>query len=558
MKQLITTLAVFMIIAAIFTAVTNLPNQAAAKTPEAYYDIGDFHRPVSTESEQAQVWFDRGLAMCHAFNHEEAVRCFEKALEADPSMAMGYWGIAYAWGPNINNMEIEPHQIAQAAFSIRLAKLNTDNATALENELIEALGLRYAVPVPDNRESLNRAYAKAMSEVYNRYQDDPLVATLYAEALINLRPWNHWSPEGEPAEETPEILAVLEQGLGQHPEYPGLCHFYIHAIEASPNPERGLPAANMLRDAMPGAGHLVHMPSHIDVLVGNYHEVIDANQRAIAADKVFLDREGAHNFYTFYRVHNYHFLVYGAMFDGQSELALSSARQIREQIPEDLLRAWTDYFDAFVPTPLHVLVRFGRWEDILREPEPDAFLPMTRSIWHYARAIAYATTGRVELAEREQEAFRKTRAMVPETSILFNNTSRDILGIAEAMMAGEIDYRKGEYETAFLHLREAVRLDDGLNYDEPWGWMQPARHALGALLLEQGRVAEAEQVYRIDLEKHPNNVWALQGLGECLDKQGKSQEATAIRAKFEVACERTDVKINRSCYCRTKGLDDDN
>lgn len=558
MKQKRTNLAVLVIIAAIFAAVTNLPYQAAAETTEAYYDIGDFHRPVTTESEQAQIWFDRGLAMCHAFNHEEAVRCFEKALEADPSMAMAYWGIAYAWGPNINNMAIEPHQIAQAEFSLRLAKLYSNNVTDLEKELIEALALRYVVPVPDDRDPLNRAYTKAMSGIYDRYKDDPLVATLYAESLINLRPWNNWSPEGEPAEETPEILSVLEDGLSQHPDYPGLCHFYIHAIEASPYPEKGLPAANALRNAMPGAGHLVHMPSHIDVLVGNYHDVIVANQRAIDADKVFLDREGAHNFYTFYRIHNYHFLVYGAMFDGQSELALSTAREIREQVPEDLLRAWTDYFDAFMPTPLHVLVRFGRWEDILNEPEPDEFLPVTRSIWHYARAIAYATTERVEQAEREQEAFHKTLAMVPETSILFNNTSRDILGIAKEMMAGEIDYRKGEYETAFNHLREAVRLDDGLNYDEPWGWMQPARHALGALLLEQGRVAEAEQVYRNDLERHPNNVWALQGLGECLDKQGKSQEALAIRAKFETACERTDVKVNRSCYCRTKGLSDNN
>ncbi len=547
-----------MIIAVSFTAITNLQSQAAAIAGDAYYDIGDFHRPVSTESEQAQVWFDRGLAMCHAFNHEEAVRCFEKALKADPSMAMGYWGMAYAWGPNINIMEIAPHQVAQAAFSIRLAKLNADNATALEKELIETLGLRYAVPVPDNRESLNRAYADGMRKIYSRYQSDPLVATLYAEALMNLRPWNHWSKEGVPAEETPEIIAVLEQGLDQHPDYPGLCHFYIHAIEASPNPEKGLPAANRLRDAMPGAGHLVHMPSHIDVLVGDYDEVIAANQRAIAADKVFLSREGAYNLYTLYRVHNYHFLVYGAMFDGQSELALSTARQIREQIPEDMLREWTDYVDAFIPTPLHVLVRFGRWEDILREPEPDSFLPMTRSIWHYARAIAYSTTGRVEPAEREQEAFRRTYAMVPETSILFKNTSRDILGVAEAMMAGEIDYRKGEYETAFLHLREAVRRDDSLNYDEPWGWMQPARHALGALLLEQGRLTEAEQVYREDLKRHPNNVWALQGLGECLEKQGRTDEATEIHTIFEVACKRSDVKVDRSCYCKTKGLDDDN
>lgn len=558
MKQGNKILVMILVVAVIFSAVTTIPGKAFANTNEAYYDIGDFHRQVTTKSEQAQIWFDRGLAMCHAFNHEEAVRCFEQAIKADPSMAMAYWGIAYAWGPNINNMEIEPEQIAQADSVIDLAKRNSANATSLEKKLINALGTRYAVPVPEDRDPLNRAYVNAMKKVYDSHKDDPLVATLYAESLINLRPWNNWTPDGKPAEETPEILAVLEQGMSQYPEYPGLSHFYIHAIEASPTPEKGLPAANNLRDVMPGAGHLVHMPSHIDVLVGNYHDVIKANQHAIEADKLFLEREGAHNFYTFYRIHNYHFLVYGAMFDGQSELALTTARMIREQVPEDLLHAWTDYFDAFMPTPLHVLVRFGRWEDILNEPEPDEFLPVTRSIWHYARAIAYATTNRVEEAEREQVAFQKTFAMVPETSILFNNKSIDILGIAQSMMAGEIDYRKGEYETAFKHLREAVRLDDGLNYDEPWGWMQPARHALGALLLEQERIEEAEAVYRKDLERHPNNVWALQGLGECLDKLGKTDEATAIRAKFELACERADIKVNRSCYCKTKGLDTKN
>jgi tetratricopeptide (TPR) repeat protein len=524
----------------------------AADQPTDYYDLGGFHYQVTTSSELAQTWFDRGLAMCHAFNHEEAVRCFERALVADPGMPMALWGMAYAWGPNINNLEIPPEQMAQAALAVHLAQLHAKRATPCERDLIAALAKRYATPVPNDRAPLNEAYAGAMRELCRRYADDPTVAALCAESLMNLRPWKHWTPDGQPAPETPEIVEVLESALERWPSHPGLCHFYIHAMEASPTPEKALPAADRLRGAMPGAGHLVHMPSHIDVVLGHYGEAIAANQRAIAADAEFLRREGALNNYTLYRVHNYHFLVYGAMFDGRSDLALEAARNLVRQIPPEMLTAQRDFLDAFVPTPLHVLVRFGRWEEILAEPEPAADLPVTRSIWHYARALAFATTGRVAQAEAEYEAFRRTRATVPETSVLFNNSSRDILGVAEAMAAGEIAYRKRELDVAFRHLREAVRRDDALNYDEPWGWMQPARHALGALLLEQGQLTEAEQVYQADLKRHPNNVWALHGLAECAQRQGRADDAARIRALFQQAAARSDIDIDRSCFCRTQ------
>jgi tetratricopeptide (TPR) repeat protein len=377
-----------------------------------------------------------------------------------------------------------------------------------------------------------------------------VVAALFAESLMNLQPWKHWSPAGEPAAETPEILSVLEAALAHSPNHPALCHLYIHAMEASPTPEKALPAANRLRNAMPGAGHLVHMPSHIDVLVGNYDDVIRTNQRGITADQEFVRREGAHNFYTLYRVHNYHFLVYGAMFSGQSELALRTARELVRQIPEEMLKQQVNFLDAFVPTVYHVMVRFGRWDDILAEPEAADYLPMTRSIRHYARALAFAATGRVAEAEGERQQFREVAATVPEESRLFQNASRQVLLVADAMLDGEIAYRQGNFEAAFAHLREAVRRDDALNYDEPWGWMQPARHALGALLLEQGHVAEAESVYRTDLDRHPKNPWALHGLAECLERQGKTAEATMIRAQFEVAVKQADIRIDRSCFCR--------
>ena len=522
----------------------------ANASEDDYYDIAGFHYQVSTESPQAQLWFDRGLAMCYGFNHEEAVRCFEKALQHDPHLAMAYWGMAYAWGPNINNMLIEPPQMAQADLAVRIARLHAQDASPLEKALIDALDSRYATPLPEDRSNLNQAYADAMREVHAQFGDDPLVVTLFAESLMNLQPWKHWSPAGEPGEHTPAIVAALEKGLEQHPGYPGMAHLYIHAMEASPTPEKALPTADSLRYAMPGIGHLVHMPTHIDIWLGDYESVVNSNQAAIDADSAFLEKEGPYNFYTLYRIHNYHFVVYGAMFDGQSELALETARELKQQVPEDMLRAQTDFLDAFMPTAIHVLVRFGRWEDILKEPEPAEYLPMSRSIWHYARALAYASTNRVDQAEIEQQEFLEQKEQVPETSFLFQNASLNILGVAEEMIAGEIEYRKGNYEKAFEHLREAVRRDDGLNYDEPWGWMQPARHALGALLLEQGQYEECEAVYREDLKRHPKNPWALQGLAESLRKQGKTDEAKQWRVKYVAASERADVKIDRSCYCR--------
>ncbi len=518
---------------------------------EEYYDLGGFHQPMTTDVAAAQTWFDRGLAMCQAFNHEEAVRCFERALAADPGMPMAYWGLAYAWGPNMNHMDIDVGQMAQAQLAIRLADLHAGKASTFEQDLITALARRYAMPVPEQRESLNQAYAEAMRKVYRKYPADPLVAALFAESLINLQPWKHFARDGTPAAHTTEIKAVLERALEHSPQNAALCHLYIHTMELSPHPEKALPAANRLRDAMPGAGHLVHMPTHIDVLVGDYANVIKSNQRAIDADQEYVKRQGANNFYTLYRIHNYHFLVYGAMFDGRAALALKRAREMVQQIPEPMLKAQTDFFDAFMPLPLHVLIRFGRWEAILNESQPPAYLPMSQAIWHYARALAYAATGRVDQARKEQKAFLAAQAQVPPTSILFNNSSADILKVAEAMVAGEIAYREGNMDSAFHYLREAVNRDDALNYDEPWGWMQPARHALGALFLEQGRVADAEVVYRADLNRHPKNPWALHGLAEALDRQGKVQEAAQYRVAFTKASERSDVTIDRSCYCRT-------
>lgn len=538
------------------SAIVGTGGCASAPAPDtggATLDLGSFHRRITTDSPEAQAWFDRGLALVYGFNHEEAIRCFERAAWEDPACAMAQWGIAYANGVHINNTAMSRDASRAAHRSSRRA-LRLAPPEGWEREVIEALQARYAWPAPEDRAGLNEAYAEAMGAVHRAHPDDPDVAALYAESLMVLRPWKQWNKDGTPAPGTLEVVRVLEAGLKAAPNHPALCHFYIHAVEASPEPGRALGAADALRELIPDSGHLVHMPSHIDVLLGRYEEAILANEKATAADGRYLALRGPNNFYTLYRAHNWHFIVYGAMFAGQKDKAMRAAREIPRQVPSELVLARVDELDAFMPTALHVMVRFGMWEEILREAAPDERLPVSTAIRRYARGVAFAATGRVREAEAEREAFEQARAGVPETSILFNNTSRDILKIASAMLEGEIEYRKGNEARAFVLLREAVVMDDALNYDEPWGWMQPARHALGALLLERGAIKEAEGVYREDLKRHPDNVWALHGLAEALRRGGGDGEALGrVEAKLKERAARTDVPITASCACRTGG-----
>ncbi|MDR7423431.1 MAG: tetratricopeptide repeat protein [Armatimonadota bacterium] len=540
-----------------------------------------YTRPVSTPSREAQRWFDRGLLWCYGFNHEEAVRCFARAAEADPRCAMAHWGMAYAAGCNYNKPweAFREEELQQALPAIQEALANAqaraDGAWPVERALIEALRHRYPADAAGRREfaAWNDAYADAMREVYARYRDDPDVASLFAEALINRTPWKLWDlSSGRPAEgaSTLEAVEVLERAMRQAEDaggtpHPGLLHMYVHTMEMSPHPERALRASDALRDLVPDAGHLRHMPSHIDVLCGHYYEAVVANSRAIEADERYLAREGPLNFYTLYRCHNHHFKLYAAMFLGQYRTALRAAQDLAATIPEQLLRVelppMADWLEGFVPMKMHAYVRFGRWDEILAEPFPadrDLYR-VTTAMQHYARGIAYAVTGQIPEAEAERERFVQAVARVPETRYVFNNKCTDILAVAAAMLDGELEYRRGNVVRAFEHLRRAVVLDDTLPYDEPWGWMQPARHALGALLLEQGRVAEAEQTYRDDLglndtlsraAQHPDNVWSLHGLVECLHRQHRHAEARAMEARLDLARARADVTITASCFCR--------
>jgi len=550
-----------------------------------YFDLGDYHREITTSSPEAAVWFDRGLIWSYGFNHEEAVVCFERAAAADPDCAMAQWGIAYALGPNYN----KPWEFFDASdlrttverthTAVAEAQRLASHATPAEQALIDALALRF--PTADSAGAAekwsvwNTYYAEAMLRVHAAYADDLDVAALTADALMNLTPWELWDlTTGQPAEgaRTLEAQHILDTALAQPGglRHPGLLHFYIHLVEMSGAPEQGLTVADHLRGLVPDAGHLNHMPSHLDVLCGEYRAAIAANTTAIAADNRFAARCGPLNFYTLYRAHDMHFRIYAAMFLGQSQVALETVDALERAIPEELLRVesppMADWLEGFLAMRVHALIRFGRWADILALPLPTdpALYCVTTAMTHYARGVAYAATRRVPEAYAEREAFVAAVARVPESRTIFNNTCVDILGVAGAMLDGEIAYREGAYESAYDHLRRSIALDDALPYDEPWGWMQPTRHAYGALLLEQGHVAEAAAVYAADLgldgslprpQQHPGNVWALHGYHECLVRLGRSAEAQIIGAQLKLATAVADVPIVASCLCRLSAVE---
>jgi tetratricopeptide (TPR) repeat protein len=544
---------------------------------EPYYDLGSYHRPIETPSAQAQVWFDRGMVWAYAFNHDEAIRCFDRALELDPDLAVARWGIAYSIGPNYNKAweAFDPvdrsASLARARMELGLAAKG--RASAVERGLIDALQARFPTDDPDDTDGLqagHAAYADAMVALGEAYPDDIDVQALAADALVNITAWALWDTRtGEPAPGSRVIEAkrILDDALATPAgrEHPGVLHLYLHTMEMSGAPQDALPAADLLRGLVPDAGHLEHMPSHIDVLCGNYRDSVVANLSAVQADRQFVDREGPLNFYSLYRAHNLHFIVYSAMFEGNSRAAFEAADELAGQLAPELLAIesppMADWLEAFVPLKVHVLVRFGRWDELiaLNLPADVQLYCSTAATIHYGRGVAHAAKGQLPQANAEREAFAEAYARIPDSRYLFNNTARDILAIAGEMLDGEIDYREGRFDDAFAHLRRAIELDDALPYDEPWGWMQPTRHAYGALLLEQGHVEEAAQVYAADLGldptlarpcQHPGNVWSLHGYHECLQRLGRSDEAAIIGQQLELRKARADVPIEASCACR--------
>lgn len=507
---------------------------------EYEFDLGDYQREITTSNQEARTWFNRGLIWAYAFNHAEAVRCFERVVTLDPVCAMGYWGIAYALGPNYNKpwSSFDENDLKsstkRAHHAIATARVHASAMTPLERSLINALSFRYPKEEPGNCTEWNENYAMYLGVVYRQFPEDFDVIALYCDALMNLTPWALWDIKtGLPAPKAQTYLVkkILDRALTRDEGYdhPGILHLYIHLTEMCPTPEMSLPMADSLRFLTNDAGHLLHMPTHIYMLCGDYGATIHVNTKAIAADQKYLTKHPDDHFYHLYLMHNFHFKLYAANMMGRRKVALATGAELEAAISEDLLRVksppMADLVEGFVGLPVHALVRFGEWEQIiaLDLPRDEALYCVTTAMVHYAKGVAFAATDRVPEAEAERVLFHQSMGRVPESRTIFNNRCVDILKIGAAMLDGEIAYRRGEYDSAFALLRVAVQRDDSLLYDEPWGWMQPTRHALGALLLERAQVLRKEaQMRREQVQELCARAPELRAHGESVLEQGKS------------------------------------
>ena len=526
-------------------------SSGTGEAPIGYLDgLDGFGRPVTVESPKAQRHFDQGLTLYFGFHHDEAITSFQQAYAIEPAFAMAYWGEAMACGPNYNIPFMDEPTAKEAYDAAQKAASLATNVTPVERALIQAAAVRYAWPPPKDRASLDQAYADAMRKVWLQYPEDTDVGTLYAESMMDLRPWDLWTKDGKPQPGTTEIVQVLEGVLRVTPKHPGANHMLIHALENAPDISGAVTAADRLRTLVPGIGHLLHMASHVDIKQGLYKEAISANQRAVAADRqVTPERVPRHGYYTMYMAHDLHFIAYSAMFEGRRELATKAANDLVALLKPDMVRKLPDLLDGMRAIPIHVMVRFGEWDKLLAEPAPPDDLKASVAFWHYGRTVAYSALGKVDEARREFAALKQAAAEVPPTRRVHNNTVATLLDIALPMAEGELEYRQGNYDGAFELLREAVRRDDTLKYDEPWGWMQPVRHALGALLVEQNRIAEAKVVYEEDLKRHPGNGWALLGLFQAEKMAGETKAAELTEALYRTAFADSDIRTGASCYC---------
>ncbi|WP_051831670.1 tetratricopeptide repeat protein [Streptomyces violens] len=554
---------------------------------DTYYDLGEYRRQVTTSAPEAQLWFDRGLLWAYCFNFDESARCFERAASLDPHCAMAHWGAAFAKGPNYNkawrlfdSTDLEA-SITYANAALERARASSDRCTPFEQALIEALTARFPTDgLPEGPEGFGKldvAYAEAMRAVYRAHPEDLDAAALFADALMCVSPRALWDLDsGEPVGYgTVEAREVIEQALARPggDRHPVLNHLYIHLMEMSPYPEIALPAADRLRNLAPDGSHLAHMATHIDAACGDWRRVVDSNTAAAAADDKYFAQENPQGWIWLYRAHNLCVLAYGAMMSGRSRDALRAARRLDEILTPELLQVTSppmaDLAESYRTTLPHVLIRFGRWEEILElePPQDQELFCSTTAMIHYARGIAYSALGRIAEAEAARDAFAAARAAVPE-SRLNSLPARevDVLAVAAGMLDGELEYRKGNFDDAFAALRRAIELEDALPYTDPPAWLQPVRHAYGALLMEQGRTEEAVAVYRADLyldralarrRTRPNNVWSLHGLHECLTRLGRHDEAEQIALARDIAVATADIPVAASCFCRLSAFTGD-
>ena len=513
--------------------------------------MGDYHMPITTADPDAQRYFDQGMVLAFGFNHAESIRSFRAAQTLDPTCAMCFWGEALATGPNINVTSngkaiMAPAERASARAAIDQALALIDVVAPKEQDWIKALSQRYDGQADTPRDPLDRAWADALADMAARYPDDTTVASVYAEALMNTMPWDYWGPDGEAKPDTQAVIASLEAVMAADPDHPLALHLYIHALEASSNAKKAEPAADRLANLVPGSGHLVHMPSHIYFRVGRYQDSALANIRAAEVDEAYIAQCNAQGFYpALYYPHNIHFLWASATMQGQSALSLDSARRVVANVRVEQVEQFPT-IQFFRTVPMLSLVRFARWEEILVEPEPYEPFAFARAIWHYGRGVAHAALGDPEAALIELAAIEQLEPEVDEIFMGNVYPARDLLGIAKALLAGEIAYRAGDAASAVLAFEEAVALQDALPYTEPPFWYYPTRQSLGAALLASDRAAEAQAVFEKDLEQYPMNGWSMFGLAESLRRQGDEAGAEQAMARFETVWQFADVSLATS------------
>ncbi len=522
----------------------------AEREAEGALSLGSHTFPISTDVREAQAAFDRAFTLTLAFSHYAAEKEFRAAAALAPNEPLPWWGVALVNGPHIN-YPLVPEEKAKIAWeALNRARELRANGNQLEQELVDALSARYQGESTNDRSKLDLAYAQAMEQVWDRHPTNADVAVLYAEALMDLHPWDYWERDGQPKAWTPEILTTLERAMELNPKHAGAHHLYIHAVEASSDPSRAVPSADTLRTLVPGAGHLVHMPAHIYVRVGRWEDAALANERAVKADQQFRKLYPRSGFTGLYMIHNQHFLSFVRMMQGQQEAALTASREMIANIPPDFLVEYGAIADGFMAMTLEVLTRFGKWNEILREPAPAPELPIANAMWHFARATAYNALDQRKEAKLERGELLRAMKRVPKEATFGNNNAQTLLKLALHVLDGEMAANDKRFDAAIRSLQAAVKIEDSLVYDEPPDWIIPVRHTLGVTLLRAGRPQDAEQVYREDLVRFPNNGWALVGLSEALKKQGRVAEAALAATEFEREWQGSDIKTETSCLCQ--------
>jgi tetratricopeptide (TPR) repeat protein len=522
------------------TAPPASPKNSSSAVP-LYTDLGSHHKSISTKVPATQQYFDQGLRFVYGFNHAEAIRSFKQAAELDATCAMCYWGIALAYGPHVNAPMDSASGVA-AYEAVQKALALKSHASAAERAYIEALAQRYEANPPTERGKLDTAYARAMEQVANSHADDLDAATLYAESLMDLRPWNYWQPDGTPYPGTNEIVRQLKRVLSRNANHPGACHYYIHAVEAV-NPEAAVPCAERLAGLMPGEGHMVHMPAHIYIRVGRWNDAVKANQHAIHDDEVFIEGQKPVGVYPLaYYPHNIHFLAFASTMAGRSAQAIAASQTLTSKVNVDAARQ-VGLLQEMLPYHALTLTTFGKWDEVLAEPLPPADIRFSYAMAQYARGVAQAAKGQWAEAQAALDTVKKINAETPEGA-----EGKTALSIAVHALSGEIATRRGDLEAGTTHFREAAKIEDGGLYFEPPKWYYPIRHSLGAALLKAGQHAEAEKVYREDLKRFPENGWSLFGLAQALRAQGKTTEAAAADTRFRQAWANTDVTLAASRF----------